>query len=231
MPDQMISESRITDALKDLSTVCRDGQEGYRGAAAATTDAELKAMFDAMARQREQEADALDQLIRDQGGQVGARSGSFRGYIHRLFVSMRAAITSNNRAAVLAEVVRGESYAEAAFDRVKRLDLLGHARDVVQRLHDSVKQSRDKVRGLVEAEGGWTWNASLEAGQRSLDTVDRYVSDNPRTSSVIALGAGFLLGVLAVKMSRPSRSDDGQRQRRRTGHRYAYRRDVHHVGG
>jgi uncharacterized protein (TIGR02284 family) len=209
MPDQMMSDSNIVDVLQNLATVCRDGQEGYRTAAQETADSALKAMFEQMAQQREQEADELDQLIRERGGQVAARTGSLGGYAHRLFVSLRAALAGHNRAAALGEVARGESYAEAAFDRAKRLDLQGRSREVVQRLHDSVKASRDKVRRMAEAEGGWP----LAAGQRSLETVGQYVSGNPVRSSVVALGVGFLIGAVAMMMARRGNGDAPARGR------------------
>jgi uncharacterized protein (TIGR02284 family) len=208
MPDQVMSDSSVVDMLQDLATVCRDSQEGYRTAAQETADHELSDMFQQLAEQRAREADELDQLIRERGGQVASRTGSLTGHAHRLFVSLRAALAGHDRAAALREVARGESYAEAAFDRAKRLDLQGKAREVVQRLHDSVKTSRDKARRMVEAEGSW----SFAAAPRSLETVGQYVTGNPLRSSVVALGVGFLIGALAVMMSRTGRANGGQRR-------------------
>jgi uncharacterized protein (TIGR02284 family) len=201
MPDQMTSDSRVTDLLQDLAAVCREGQEGYRGAAEATADLDLKAMLVHLARQREQAADALDQLIREQGGRTGARAGRLGGYADRLFASLRGALTGDDRTAALGEVARGESYAEAAFDRVKRFDLNGRARDVVQQFHDAIKQSRDRMRRLAAAEGRWT----IGTGPRSLETVRHYVVENPKTSGAVALGVGFALGALALLVTRPAR--------------------------
>jgi len=201
MPDQMTSDSRVTDLMQDLAAVCREGQEGYRGAAEAAADLDLKAMLVHLARQREQAADALDQLIREQGGQIGARADNFGGYADRLFASLRAALTGDDRTAALSEVARGESYAEAAFDRAKRFHLNGRARDVVQRVHDVVKQSRDRMRHLAAAEGRW----AIAASPRSLKAVRYYVVDNPKTSSAVALGVGLALGAFAMLVTRSGR--------------------------
>jgi uncharacterized protein (TIGR02284 family) len=212
MPDQIVPDSRVTEVLQDLATVSRDSQQGYRTAAEQTSDDSLKQMFLDLARRREQEADELDRLIRSHGGQPAPREGSATGRAHRLFVSLRAALTSNDRAAALREVARGESYAEAAFDRAKRQNLLGEAREVVQRLHDSVKQSRDKVRRMVEAEGGW----SFPGGRRYLDNATSYVSGKPVTSSFVALGVGFVIGALTMLMARPAPGNGAARRHRYT---------------
>jgi uncharacterized protein (TIGR02284 family) len=219
MPDQMTSDGRVMHALQELAAACRDGEDGYRGAAEATADPNLKLMLDQLARQRAQEADALDRLIREQGGQTGGRTADIDGYAHRLFASLRAALTNDDRAGALSEVARGESYVEAAFDRAKRLDLQGRERAIVQRLHETVKQSRDRVRRLVELEDDWTAGVSqrlqdpikrsrfsiyqldnagwaVRTGRRSVETVGRYIGDNPMTSTAIALGLGFVLGAL-----------------------------------
>ncbi len=201
MPDQIMPDHRVVELLQDLVTVCRDSQEGYKTAADETSDQELKTMFTEFARRRGQEGDELDRLVRAHGGQSASRGGSLTGHAHRLFVALRAALTGHDRAAALREVARGESYAEAAFDRIKRMTLVGETRDVVLRLHDSVKQTRDKVRRLAAAAGnGW----SFPAGQRYFDSASRYASDKPVMTSCVALGVGFVLGAVTVLMSRPA---------------------------
>jgi uncharacterized protein (TIGR02284 family) len=209
MPDQMTSDGRVTDLLQDLAAVCRAEQEGYRGAAEATAALDLKAVLARLARQREQAADALDQLVREHGGRIGAH-GVVGGYTDRLFASLRAALMDDDRAAALGEVARGESYTEAAFDRIKQSPLNDRARGVVQQLHGSIKQSRDRMRRLAAGENRWT----IGAGRRSLDTMGHYVADHPKTSGVIELGVGFALGALAMLVTRPPRRRSDARSNR-----------------
>lgn len=242
MPDQVLPDRRIADVLQDLATVCRDSQEGYRTAADQTSDGELKSLFEECAQRRGREADELDKLIRDHGGEPASRSGSMAGQAHRVFVALRAALSRSDRAAALYEVARGESYAEAAFDRAKRARLDGTARDTVMRLHDSVKQSRDKFRRMAEAEGGTAWGfaGAFPAGQRALDNATHYVSERvgekPMTSSLVALGLGFVVGALTMMMTRPSRdggssSRRGARAQRYGGSRHEADRPTVGVGG
>jgi uncharacterized protein (TIGR02284 family) len=215
MPDQVTAaDSNALAMLQDLATVCRDSQEGYRTAINDTSDLDLKALFERFAHRRQQEADELDQVIRELGGQPGSRTGSLGGTAHRLFVALRAALTGSDRAAALHEVARGESYAEAVFDRAKRLNLTDRAREVVQRLHDSVRETRDQVRRMAANAGGWSDTLNLAAGKRSIETVGQYVTKNPMTSGVIALGVGFLLGAFMIGLSRGNGTG-----RRRAEHR------------
>jgi uncharacterized protein (TIGR02284 family) len=213
MPDQMLSDKSVVEALQDLAAVCRDALKGYRDAALRAADHEFRDMLDQLARQSEATADRLDQLIREQGGQVGARAASVGDFLQRMFTSLSTALAGHDRAALLGELARVESYAEAAFDRVKRLDLPGRARELVDDMHDKVKQSRDRLRRLAATEGGWNGAAGrgLAAGKRSLETVGSYVGDNPLTGSVIALGLGFVLGAFVMAMARPGRGNAGGR--------------------
>jgi uncharacterized protein (TIGR02284 family) len=202
MPDQIVPDSHVTERLQDLARVCRDSQQGYETAAAETDDDALQAMFRDFAQRRGREADELDRVIRAYGGQPAAPGGSLTGQAHRVFLALRIALTGGDRAAALREVARGEAYAEAAFDRVKRLALAGEARELVLRLHESVRQSRDKVRRLAAAAGN---GRAFATGQRYLDAAGRYVSEQPVMGSVMALGLGFVIGALTVAMTRPTR--------------------------
>ena len=202
MPDQIVPDSQVADRLQDLARVCRDSQQGYETAAAETDDDALKTMFHEFALRRGREADELDRVIRTHGGQPASVGGSLTGQAHRVFLALRIALTGGDRAAALREVARGEAYAEAAFDRAKRLALSGEARELVQRLHVSIRQSRDKVRRLAAAAAT---GRVFVIGQRYLDAAGRYVSEQPVMGGMMALGLGFVLGALTVMMARPTR--------------------------
>jgi hypothetical protein len=84
-----------------------------------------------------------------------------------------------------------------------------------------VKQSRDKFRRMAEAEGGAAWGfaGAFPAGQRALDDATHYVSERvsekPMTSSLVALGLGFLVGALTMMMTRPANGTGRHRPSRR----------------
>lgn len=244
MPDQMMSPSAVADTLIEIAKTARDSQEGYKASANDTSDPQLKSMFLGLAHTRGEQADELDRLIQRAGGQPPSKGGDIGGALHRLFVDLKATLTGNDRLAVLEEVVRGESYAEATYDKALRQDLPADMRQIIQRQHDSVKQSRDKFRQMKIAAGGAAGESSYggigetmsalgervaKGGRQSGEWVSTYVTERPVMSTVVALGLGFLIGALTMMGSRSSsRSYIG----RQGDHRHrGTERDDHGTGG
>lgn len=154
MPDQMMLNSAAADALQDLLEVIRDSEQGYRRSAEEITDRDLRSAFTDLADKRADQAQELEQLITKSGGTIAGRGPSLSGTAHRLFVSLRAAISRNDRLAIISEIARGESYAEGQIDRLLRIDLAPDIKDTIQRLHRSVRESRDAFRRQRDAERG-----------------------------------------------------------------------------
>lgn len=200
MPDQMVANSGVGEVLHELAKVTRDSQEGYRVSAESTEDTQLRSLFQELSRVRGEQADELDQLATRNGGRPAPREGSKTGAIHRYFTDLKASISGNDRQAVLEEVARGEGFAEAAYDKALRVDLPADVKSVVQRQHDSVKRARDRARSLSgygQGNGASGWYDQITTGaSRSAEVVQTYVHDRPMTSSLVALGVGFLLGSL-----------------------------------
>ena len=215
MPDQAMPTTSLTDALEELAKIARDGELGYRTAAGDAKDADLQHLFDGLSKERGDIADELETHIRKHGGKPPQKGGTMAGRAHRLFVDLKSAVGGGNRRAVLDEVVRGENVSEAAYDAIKRIDLPADLKPVIMRQHDRVKQARDRVRELAKSAGGssWSeladwggaWRQSITAsGRRAGETVQSYVSERPMTSTLVALGAGFIIGALLGLSARPS---------------------------
>ena len=153
MAESSSNNSGVVDTLKDVGKIIRDSEEGYRHSANDIDDWQLRSMFLELARVRGEQGDEIDRLLQRFGGEPVPKGGSASGTLHRTFVDLKAAITGNNRQAVINEVVRGESYAESVFDRALRADLPADVRQVVQRQHNSVRESRDRVRRMQQEMG------------------------------------------------------------------------------
>lgn len=214
MPDQAMPTTSLTDALEELAKLARDGELGYRTSAGDAKDPDLQQLFNELAKERGEIADELESHIRKHGGKVPQKGGTMAGQAHRRFVDLKSAITGGNRKSVLNEVARGESLSEAAYDAIKRIDLPADLKPVIMKQHDRVKQARDRVRELAKSAGGsswsdmadWTaWQQSItQSGRRAGETVQSYVSERPMTSTVVALGVGFIIGALLGLSARPS---------------------------
>jgi len=140
--------------VHDVIQICLDGEYGFKEAASAVDDSNLRAELQQYSSQRREFAAALtaflpaDQQERKSGGT--AVTGSITGMIHRGWLDLRQAISSNDRYAVLAECERGEDAAVTAYRDASTAALspdvarlISTQRDAVKRVHDRIKLLRD----------------------------------------------------------------------------------------
>ncbi len=140
------------DTLNDLIEVLRDGQHGYKTAAEDVEAPELAQMFNRYSAQRAEFVEELQARVRAFGEDV-ADSGSIAGSMHRGWINIKSALSTNEPHAVLAEAERGEDAAEDTFQRAlekEGIDL--PTREIINRqcheiraAHDKVKQLRDGI--------------------------------------------------------------------------------------
>lgn len=136
--------------LNDLIEICKDGQHGFQTAAEDAKDAHLAHTFRQYAGQRATYIRELQERVRALGGDPD-KHGSVSGSLHRGWIDLKAAISSNEPHAVLAECERGEDAAVEAYrDARAEEDLDLETRRLIERqasgvqtAHDHVKQLRD----------------------------------------------------------------------------------------
>lgn len=134
--------------LNNLIQTCRDGEQGFRSAAEHVKDAQVRGVFEELARERGSLARELEQEVGRLGGSA-ATSGSVSGALHRGWLDLKSAITSGD-ASIIAEAERGEDVAKSAFESAlsERDDLAPETRAVVQRVANRVIAAHDRVRDL-----------------------------------------------------------------------------------
>ena len=213
MPETSSDNSGLVETLKEVGKIIRDSEEGYRHSANDIDDWQLRSMFLELARIRGEQGDEVDRLLQRFGGEAAPKGGSAGGTLHRTFVDLKAAITGHNRQAVIAEVVRGESYAESVFDKALRADLPADVRQVIQRHHNSVRDSRDRVRRMQQemgygAEGGMMHTLG-DTGRRSMEMVQHTVAERPMVSTMVAVGVGVVIGALLTSTVWPRGGSGG----------------------
>ena len=146
------SQDKSISVLNDLIETCEDGEHGFTTAAKDAKDAELGRVFSQYAAQRGNYIRELQERVRALGGDPD-KHGSVSGSLHRGWINLKAALTSDEPHAVLAECERGEDAAVANYrDALKSTELDSETRALVQRqaagvqeAHDRVKQLRDSV--------------------------------------------------------------------------------------
>ncbi|MDP8567307.1 PA2169 family four-helix-bundle protein [Methylophilus aquaticus] len=146
----------IISTLNHLIETSRDGEEGFRSSAENVDDPQLKAFFIRRSQEVGNSVRELQDLVRSLGGEP-ATSSTISGALHRRWIDLKTAITSNDIVAVLNETERGEDVALKAYREAVEIDLPAQVRLVVirqlegaQRNHDEVKRLRDLARATVE---------------------------------------------------------------------------------
>jgi len=145
----MINNDEAISVLNGLIEVSIDGEEGFLQSSQAVDDPKLKAYFLHRSHEVKQSVYELQALVRELGGKP-ADSSSISGFLHRRWIDIKTAISSNDNLAVLNEVERGEdvalnAYREAATKTMPAAANLLILRQLkgAERNHDEVKQLRD----------------------------------------------------------------------------------------
>ena len=136
--------------LNHLIETCRDGERGFRFAANHVQTPEVKALFLAVAGEREQFADELIPFAQRLGGHEEG-GGTFAASLHRGWMGIRDAIARHDEQAIIREVERGEGVALAAYQDAVNGMLPPSARDLIERQSEAVQRSHGRVHALLTA--------------------------------------------------------------------------------
>ena len=112
----MEDNREIISDLKGLVSIINDGKEGYKSAAEATDNVELKAVFLKYVAERALYENELKTHLAKHGGDSENEEGGILGAIHRTWIDIKEALTDRSETAVLSAVVTGEKAALEKYD-------------------------------------------------------------------------------------------------------------------
>lgn len=147
----MPENKETISTLNDLIETLKDGQEGFHQSAEAVKDPNLKTLFNELSLQRSKFAGELQNQVVQLGEAKPEDSSSTAGAMHRTWINLKSAISSQDDHAVLAECERGEDSAVAEYKKAMEKELPSNIRDVISRQYTDVKAAHDKVRALRDA--------------------------------------------------------------------------------
>ena len=139
--------SSLTSVLNDLIETSKDGEQGFRKAAEDTKDVQLKALFTTRAQDCASAIAELQSEVSRHGG-TPETSGSMTGALHRGWLDLKAAVTSHDDHAILAEVERGEDAAKKNYRHALDEALPADVRMLVEKQYQGVLQNHDRIRDL-----------------------------------------------------------------------------------
>lgn len=147
----MSQTKEVISTLNSLIETLKDGQEGFRQAAEAVKDSQLKSFFNEISLQRSKFAGELQNHAIQMGESQPEDSSSTAGALHRAWINMKSALTSQDDHAILSECERGEDSAVAEYKKAMEADLPSPARDIISRQYTDVKAAHDRVKALRDA--------------------------------------------------------------------------------
>ncbi len=148
--DDSGSRSDVVDVLQDLVEVCKDGEYGFRQSAERAQRQDLKSLFEQRAQDCQRGAQELNEHIRRFGGTT-EDSGSALGAVHRGWVSVKSALSTNDDKAILEECERGEDNALARYRKALAKPLPAECKALVERQLQGVQRNHDQIKMLRDS--------------------------------------------------------------------------------
>ncbi|WOD44664.1 ferritin-like domain-containing protein [Hwangdonia lutea] len=113
----MSYSEEISNKLNELLIKNYDAEKGYLNAAENVDSPTLKIFFKRRASERSEFAKELrTEILRY--GEIPEDSGSFKGTMHRNWMSLKSLFTSNDEEAILEEAIRGEEASLEEYNQI-----------------------------------------------------------------------------------------------------------------
>ena len=148
----MSQQKEIISTINGLIETLKDGQQGFKEASEAVKDTQLKTLFNEYSLQRAKFAGELQSEAISLGEHDPEDSSSTAGAMHRAWINLKSAITSQDDHAILAECERGEDSAVAEYKKaMEEEELSAPIRETISRQYTDVKSAHDRIRALRDA--------------------------------------------------------------------------------
>jgi uncharacterized protein (TIGR02284 family) len=131
--------------IKDLLQVLEDGKDGFAKAAESVKDHQYKTLFSGFSAERQE---MIDELVAYSTADHDDAQSTVTGALHRGWINLKAALTSGDDHAVLAECERGEDHAVSEFRKALEEDLPAEARSTVESISTRILAVHNQVRDL-----------------------------------------------------------------------------------
>jgi uncharacterized protein (TIGR02284 family) len=144
----MAQNKEIISTINSLIETLKDGQEGFRQAADAVKNEQLKSVFSNYSQQRARFAKELQSQAESLGETKPEENSSAAGAMHRAWIGLKSALSGGDEHAILAECERGEDSAVAEYKKAMDDDLSPSLREIVSRQFSDVKAAHDQIKNL-----------------------------------------------------------------------------------
>lgn len=151
----MKTAEKTNTAVKDLVIINNDRTQGYKTAAEEIKDADLKTLFYKLSEQSKGFANELKPFMTDADQMPKADETKTTGKLYRVWMDVKAALTTKDRKSILSSCEFGEDKAKQTYEDVLKdteglssntIDIIRKQKEELQKAHDEVKALRDSIK-------------------------------------------------------------------------------------
>jgi uncharacterized protein (TIGR02284 family) len=147
----MAQQKEVISTINSLIETLKDGEQGFKQAADAVKDPQLKSLFRDYSQQRSRFVTELQTQARSLGETKPEKTSSAAGAMHRAWMNIKSVATSGDNQAILAECERGEDSAVNEYKKAMQDELSSPLREIVSRQYGEIKSAHDRVKQLRDA--------------------------------------------------------------------------------
>lgn len=143
------STEEAVSTLNELIASCKDSENGFRTAAEGVKNSQLKTLFSTYARQRTQFVTELQEEVLRLGDDP-EKSSSIAATLHRSWMNIRAAVSSGDEEAMIAEAERGEDAAVRLYRDALHRGLNEEVGALIERQYRQILETHDRIRSMEQ---------------------------------------------------------------------------------
>ena len=149
-----MDNEKTVDVLNALIEINNDRIEGYQTASKETEENDLKNMFSRLIETSEKCREELTEEVERLGG-TPIEGTKITGKFFRTWMDVKAALTGNDRKAILNSCETGEDKAVDTYDKalendsehlgIEQRNMIEEQRELIKADHDEIKELRDQL--------------------------------------------------------------------------------------
>lgn len=145
MENQEMKKEQLINELNGVITKNYDSSKGYATACENVDSPELKQVFRACSNQRMEFANSLQNEVRKLGGEPSHESSTL-GAIHRGWIDVKSALSSDKGASVLEACETGEKTAVKEYDDLMEKNLPSNVSAIIRNQRNEVNDTLQQIK-------------------------------------------------------------------------------------
>lgn len=150
MDNEKIDNKKLIEGLNDIIVKNYDAAKGFKNAASNVNLHELKELFVKCSTQRSKFAGELQQEVRSLGGEPKHETSTLSA-MHRAWMDVKSAVSSDEEEAILGACTTGEKAAVKEYDDLLDENIPTNIREVIQVQRNVVNDTLQSIKILEKA--------------------------------------------------------------------------------